>query len=301
MKISWEVMLKESVFNEEASEVRNNQAQKISTNNIRFKSNFTAWIFSIGNEVVQGRVVNTNATYLGRKLTLLGYNVISVISIPDNRDIISYFFKLALENKPSLIISTGGLGPTYDDITSEVLASVLNVEWVINNEALKAIKEKYAERDMVLTKERIKMAKMPKGAKPIYNPVGTAPGILYKHNSTLIIALPGVPKEMIEMFERYVEPMLREKGPRISILEEVFTVKHLPESSAAQVISKVMKKYVNVYIKSHPKGHEVKAPLLDIYVMVSSKNENEAKEILHKVVNELKEELIKLGGSIKTD
>jgi len=262
------------------------------------KGKYDAWIFAIGNEVVQGRVVNTNAAYLGRKLTMLGYDVVSVISVPDDPELMSYFLKLAIESKPAFIITTGGLGPTYDDRTSEVLASVLGVKWVINEEALRMVKEKYAEGGMELTPGRVKMAKMPEGAKPIPNPVGTAPGIMYEVDGTLIVALPGVPKEMVEMFEKYVEPELRRRGPRRYLLEASFTVKGVPESSAAVAISKVMKRYVNIYIKSHPKGHEVKAPLLEMYVMVSSDDEVKGKELLNKVVKELKEELMKLGAQI---
>ena len=258
-----------------------------------------AWIISIGNEVVDGRVVNTNASWLGRKLTLLGFNVLRVISVPDVEDEIIDVIRDAIRRKIDVIITTGGLGPTYDDKTSECLAKALNTEWVLNEEALEMVKEKYLGRGLPLTKHREKMAMMPKGSKPIPNPVGTAPGIFIEVNNTMIFALPGVPSEMKAMFEEYVEPILKEKSPKLEMVEETIRVEGIPESTLAPILDKVLSKYSRLYIKSHPKGEELGKPVIDIYVKVSSHDRKEAEETLLDVIKSLKEELRKLGGRIK--
>jgi len=259
---------------------------------------YESWIFTIGNEVVQGRVVNTNASYLGRKLTLLGYNVRGNISVVDDVDLIAYFIELVLHTA-DLIITTGGLGPTYDDRTSEALAKALNTQLELNSDALEMIRSKYSALNLPLTNERVKMALLPKGSKPIYNPVGTAPGIHIEVNGKLIIALPGVPKEMEAMFELYVEPLLRSRGPKIEFVEREFDVYNLPESTAAEVVNSVLRKYANIYIKTHPKGAELGKPVITVYVSASSKVRRDAEELVSSVCSELKRGFAERGGVIE--
>ncbi|PWV36794.1 MAG: competence damage-inducible protein A, partial [Desulfurococcaceae archaeon] len=166
-----------------------------------------ASVLAIGNEVVQGRVLNTNAQYLGRRLTLLGYDVVLSASVPDRMELIVEILRIATDRFSSdLIVTTGGLGPTYDDITSEALSKYLGEEHVVNEEALEMVRQKYVARGLGLTPERIKMAMMPKSAKPIPNPIGTAPGILVKKGNKLFVSLPGVPSEMQAIWEQSIEP-----------------------------------------------------------------------------------------------
>ena len=127
---------------------------------------YEAWIITVGNEVLIGRIVNTNAAWLGKKLTLLGYRVRREITVADELEDIAWAFKMALDSKARVIISTGGLGPTFDDKTAEGLARAVGKELEINEEALAMVKEKYESKGMKLTEPRIKMAKLPKGAKP---------------------------------------------------------------------------------------------------------------------------------------
>lgn len=258
---------------------------------------YVAWVFTIGNEVVHGRVVNTNSAFLGRRLVLLGYEVLGNISLVDDVDLVSRFIKYVLPNS-KLIITTGGLGPTYDDRTSEALAKALDLQLELNPEAFEMVRNKYVALGLPLTQERTKMAVLPKGARPIPNKVGTAPGIHIEVGDKLIISLPGVPKEMEYMFEDYVVPLLRLRGPEVFLAEREFEVRNLPESSAAEVVNKLLKKYANVYVKTQPKGTELGKPVLSVYVCVSSKFKEEAEGIVNNLVNELKLGFIDKGGSI---
>ncbi|MEM0362170.1 MAG: nicotinamide mononucleotide deamidase-related protein [Sulfolobales archaeon] len=259
--------------------------------------NYTAWIFTIGNEVVHGRVINTNSAFLGRRLVLLGYDVLGNISLVDDVDLISQFIKYVLPTS-KVIITTGGLGPTYDDRTSEALAKALGLPLDLNQEAFEMVKSKYAALNLPLTQERVKMAMLPKGAKPIPNRVGTAPGIHVDVDDRMVISLPGVPKEMEVMFEEYVVPLLMARGPKIFLAEREFEVRNLPESSAAESVNKLLKKYSNVYIKTQPKGTELGKPILLVYVCVSSKLKEEAEGIADEVVRELMSSFISRGGVI---
>ena len=255
-----------------------------------------AWIISVGNELLNGRVVNTNLTWLARKLTIDGYLVRSAITVMDECDDIVWAFRTALSKGASLIVSTGGLGPTFDDKTSECLSKALNRRHVVNQEALRMVERKYREKELPLTEHRIKMAMMPEGAKPVPNDVGTAPGILVEEGETLILVMPGVPGEMKDIFEK-VEPLLRERAPPLHYASKDLLVKNVPESAAAPLIEKVMKK-LPVYIKSHPSGHEIRRPILRINVMASSPKEEEAKRLVDEAIEMLKDLLAAEGGEI---
>jgi len=261
----------------------------------------SAWLFTLGNEVVQGRVINTNASYLGRRLTLLGFDVQGNISLIDNVLLVKDFLKYVIDKmRPALIVTTGGLGPTYDDRTLEAVAKALGLKLVLNEEALKMVQEKYSEKGLELTEDRVKMAYLPEGSIPIPNTVGTAPGCWLEAHGTIVVSLPGVPRELEAMWEKWVEPRLRKLLPEIHIVEHTFRVVGIPESSVAPIIKRLLKTYGNVYIKTHPKGHEIRAPILDVYVMATSESLEKAKQTVDEVVESLVSELRKLGGRIES-
>ncbi len=263
------------------------------------KASRSVWLFTLGNEVVQGRVVNTNASYLGRRLTLLGFEVWGNISLVDDVSLVTEFLKYVMNRKPALIVTTGGLGPTYDDRTLEAVAKAAGLKLVLNEEALKMVREKYSEKGFELTEDRVKMAYLPEGGIPIPNSVGTAPGCWLEVSGTVIVSLPGVPRELEAMWENWVEPRLRKLLPEIHVEEYMFRVIGVPESSVAPIVKRILKIYDNVYIKTHPKGHEIKAPILDVYVMAVSGNSEEARRTVNEVVARLTSELKGLGGHVE--
>ena len=202
-------------------------------------------------------------------------------------------------SRADVVVCTGGLGPTYDDRTAEFLAKAVGKRLVENPEALEMVRRKYEERGLPLTPERRKMALLPEGAKPIPNPVGTAPGILLELDGKIAACLPGVPAEMKEMFERYVKPVLRRRAPSICIYEASLVVEGVPESSLAPVIKEVARSCPPpCYVKSHPKGHEVRAPVLDIRVLGSASGCEEAEAKVREAVRRLREEAERLKGRV---
>ncbi|MCS7140164.1 MAG: molybdopterin-binding protein [Candidatus Nezhaarchaeota archaeon] len=208
-----------------------------------------AEIISVGNELLSGRVVNTNASWIADKITRLGGVVRRIVAVGDNVEECSTVIKEVLGRRPKLIIMTGGLGPTFDDRTLESLSIALNVPLEVNLEALRMIEEKYGGE---VNPPRFKMARLPRGSNPLYNFVGTAPGCLVKANDTIIVALPGVPSEMKAMFEAHVEPLIS-RLTSTAYVHRLIRVRGIEESSLAPMIDDVMKRYKAVYVKSHPK------------------------------------------------
>ncbi|MEM2088195.1 MAG: nicotinamide mononucleotide deamidase-related protein [Thermoproteota archaeon] len=248
----------------------------------------TCEIISVGNELLIGKVVNTNSSWLAEKLTRLGVAVKRITVIGDNLDEISSCIKEALSRKPSLVITTGGLGPTYDDMTLEGLAMVLGKRMVLHPKALEMVKRKYENMGESLTEARIKMARVPEGAEPLHNPVGTAPAARISCESTVIYALPGVPREMEAIFNETVSKEVS-LSSGFKVAEHSFRIVGVMESALAPIISSVKEQYPEVYVKSHPKGAEEK-PIIHIYLNAFHRDENIAK----KIVLETAEKLINL-------
>jgi molybdenum cofactor synthesis domain-containing protein len=259
-----------------------------------------AWIVSIGNELLIGRIVNTNAAWLCRKLLILGFSVKRVLTIPDSEEDIVEVVRECVGRRVRVLILTGGLGPTYDDITSESLAKALGRGWEVNSEAYSMVVEKYRSRGFEITSHRVKLAKMPSNSKPLPNPIGTAPGIFTIEGDTYIFALPGIPSEMEAMFNSEVEKILREIGSKTYFIEGMIIVEGVPESAAAPIIDKCMKKHGGAYIKSHPKGFESSKPVLDIRVLIGGVSIGSAEAECSEIVGELSGELVRIGGLIRS-
>ncbi|MCX8180910.1 MAG: nicotinamide mononucleotide deamidase-related protein [Thermofilaceae archaeon] len=255
-----------------------------------------AYLISVGNELLIGKVVNTNLAWLGRKLTDLGYRVEGGLIVPDEPDLIAWAFSTAVVRGARVVVSTGGLGPTFDDMTVEGLAKAMGVELELNDDALKVIKEKYRGD---LTESRVKMAKLPKGAKPIYNPVGTAPGVEVEWKGAHLFLLPGVPAEMEAIFESYVEPKLRKLEPLKCRSEALLKVSGVPESLAAPVIKEALKLSEKVYVKSHPKGSELGVPVLELHVTAFDDERERAATLVTTVVQFLERKLNNLGARVQ--
>lgn len=254
---------------------------------------YIAWIFTLGNEIVQGRILNTNAVFIGRRLTLLGFQVIGIISLIDDVDIVAKFIAMILREKPRIIVSTGGLGPTHDDKTLEAIAKAVNKKLVLNEKAFEMIKDRYTSLGYELTEERIKMAYLPENAIPIPNSIGSAPGSWLEIEETIIISLPGVPKEMEVMWDTWIEPRLKTLAPKTHIIEKIVSIEDIAEEIVAPLVKEAFKIFPDVYIKTHPKIDETGKKTLDIYIMYSHHDKDTAEEIARRVTETISERLVK--------
>ncbi len=167
-----------------------------------------AAILTIGDELLIGQVIDTNSAWLAMRLNELGFTVKARFSVGDNmseiRDAIYYATELA-----PVVITTGGLGPTSDDRTREVLCDMFECEMQENEEVLNGIKEMFSKRGWPLTDVNRRQAMVPDRAKVLFNKLGTAPGLYFEDGSTHIFVMPGVPFEMKEMFSTAVIPHLK--------------------------------------------------------------------------------------------
>jgi nicotinamide-nucleotide amidase len=170
-----------------------------------------ASIVSIGNELLNGHTTDTNATYICRQLLSVGVPVVSVYAVGDDISKIVEALKRAAEDG-DIVIATGGLGPTDDDLTRQAFAELLKAGLVLDERLLEGIGEFFKKRELAMPEKNRIQACIPKGAKAIENPIGTAPGILAKMKGKILLALPGVPAEMKAMIENSVLPRLRKEG-----------------------------------------------------------------------------------------
>jgi nicotinamide-nucleotide amidase len=262
-------------------------------------------IVSIGNELLIGKTLNTNAHWMAKRATSLGILVKRITIIGDDVDEIANAIREALQRKPRFIITTGGLGPTFDDKTLEGIAKALNCKFEVNEQALKMVREKYEAyakagrmEKVELTPYRVKMATLPEEAEPLPNPVGTAPGVMMKVEGTFLIALPGVPPEMEAIFDESVAPLLRKEAGEVVFFETSMYADDIMESTLAPLIDQAMHDNPYVYIKSHPKGEE-KKPHIEIHFSTTAKDSKTAKDRLGKAIIQLSELAQKNGGKIK--
>jgi len=256
-----------------------------------------AWIINFGNELLIGRIVNTNGAWLARELTLAGFDVRRIIVAPDEEpDAVEVLREAG--RRARVVVCTGGLGPTPDDRTAEFLAKATGRRLVLNDEALRMVREKYASMGMELTEDRVKMAYLPEGAKPIPNPVGTAPGIHLVVGDTHYFCLPGVPREMEAMFKEYVRRVLATIAKPPCLFEASVIVEGVPESSLAPVIKRVAKSRPECYVKSHPKGDELRSPVLDVRILCHHDDCGVAERLAREAAEEIARDAEGMGGRV---
>lgn len=269
-------------------------------------------IVCVGNELLIGKTLNTNAHWLAKRGTSLGTMVKRITVVGDDIDEIAAAVCEALKRKPRFIITTGGLGPTFDDKTLEGIAKGLERNLEVNEKALKMVKEKYETylkrrkiETVELTPSRVKMATFPEGTEPLHNPVGTAPGMMTNIAGTFLVALPGVPPEMEAIFDESIASLLKKEAGKSAFFEASIYADHIMESSLAPLIDQVMHDNPRVYIKSHvySKVHpqtEGQRSHIELHFSTTAEDPETAKSRLDKAITQLSELVPKNGGKIRT-
>lgn len=170
-----------------------------------------AEVITIGNELITGLVVDSNSSYLGRRLTELGFRVVRITSVGDDPGEMERAFR---QVDSDVVVVTGGLGPTPDDRTRDVFAEVVGRRLVLDEEVLDGIRKSFAHRGMEMPRSNFRQAMVPEGAEVLPNRWGTAPGLHVQADGRHFFLLPGVPREMKGMFEESVVPVLRKLSGR---------------------------------------------------------------------------------------
>jgi molybdenum cofactor synthesis domain-containing protein len=263
-------------------------------------------LLCVGNELLIGKVLNSNAQWIGDRVTRLAGVVRRITAVGDDVEEISSAVKEALTRKPNFVITTGGLGPTFDDKTLQGIAIAVNRPLKVNDQALKMVEEKYRLayesgrlKKVEITQYRLKMATLPDGAIPLNNPIGTAPGVLFQGDGTAIVSLPGVPAEMKAIFEESVVPLIRKASGGLTFYEKSLIVTRIIESDLAPIIDEVMRDNSYVYIKSHPSGAErTMLSTIELHVSTTAENVDLARERVEKAINQMSALIVSQGGKI---
>ncbi|MDR0645493.1 MAG: competence/damage-inducible protein A [Elusimicrobiota bacterium] len=196
-----------------------------------------AAIITIGDEILLGQITDTNSQYIAKQLTNIGIEIIKIYSISDKKEEIKAAIDAALEYA-DLVLTTGGLGPTKDDLTKKVLADYFRTELVFNKQAFKWLQEIFASKKALMNEYNRTQALLPKNCKILRNYKGTASAMCFKKGSKVLISLPGVPFEMEHLMQTQVMPLLKEKYKSSRLRYKVLNVYNIAEAELALILSR---------------------------------------------------------------
>ncbi len=243
-----------------------------------------AEIVAIGSELLLGQIVDTNSAWMAQRLADLGVNLFYKTVVGDNPDRMLEITNRAME-RSDLVITSGGLGPTQDDLTREVVAQATNRQLVMDPELLAQIEERFRRRGLIMTENNDRQALIPQGAIPVKNPNGTAPSFIVEDPRAVVYCLPGVPFEMKWLFDNELVPYLRGKfGLSEAIFSRVLKVADLGESGVDDLMGHLIANSVNptVGVLAHP-GQ------VDVRITAKSTNREEADKLIAPLEREVRQ------------
>ncbi len=232
-------------------------------------------IITVGNELLSGATLDTNSAYLAEKLSEFGIVVTRHTTVPDGVESIAEAVEEAWR-RVAFVVTTGGLGPTNDDVTKKALARVLGKPLVLHEEILKKVEERFRRRGEKMPLVNQNQALLPSGAKWVANNYGTAPGILVEEGKKRLVALPGVPREMKGIFEEEVIPYLRKAfGTALAVVRRRLRTTGIAESALYEKIRRVIPEGEGLHFASLPSYYGV-----DLRLEVSGREKEEAEKLL---------------------
>ncbi len=242
-----------------------------------------ACILSIGDELMSGNTVDTNAAYLSRQLLTAGIEPVVRETIGDNRAGVAAALLRSAE-RADVVLVTGGLGPTADDVTRHALADALGTELEMNEQCLAELEEFFRCRQRAMVEENRVQAMIPRGAWPLPNPIGTAPGLGAKIGGVPVFIMPGVPREMVEMFQTAVRPALPQ-SPRAIVQIAIHTF-GIGESNVFAIIRDLMTREGDLTV-----GTTIAEGLVTVWVTSRAATEEDAQRQANAVTQPLRERL----------
>ena len=243
---------------------------------MNFNAMKKASIISIGNEVLSGQTIDTNAAYLSGKLLSNGIPVVSSYTVGDDIDSIVRALKLAGDDA-DVILVTGGLGPTDDDLTRQAFAKFLGVELQLQDELLRKIQDFFTSRALRMPEINKVQAYIPAGADALANSTGTAPGIMAKTMGKLFTAMPGVPSEMKQMFDELVLPKLSKFTTGQAVVVRKLKCFGTGESNIATLLGELMQRGRNPLINC-----TVHYGIITLHIIATAKEKSDAREMAEK-------------------
>lgn len=210
-----------------------------------------AEIITIGDELLYGSITDTNAAYLGQRLTELGIEPCWATSVGDDRERIEHALEHAVF-RADVVLVTGGLGPTHDDITKDAIARVASRRLVFHPEILDRIQAMFDRRGIPMPESNRVQAFVPEGAEVLDNPIGTAPGFMLQHERATVFVMPGVPGEMTKMMAEQVTPRLADRAGGRIILHRMLKSCGVGESTLFEHIGDLIASATDVRVASLP-------------------------------------------------
>jgi nicotinamide-nucleotide amidase len=246
-----------------------------------------AEIIAIGSELLLGQIIDTNTSYIAKRLAENGIELVQTTTVGDDLQRMKEVIREAA-NRSQVVITTGGIGPTEDDLTREVIAEVFQRPLTFQPHLMEQIETLFKKRGFRMVESNRKQAYIPKGSIPIENPKGTAPGFIVEHSNGSIISIPGVPPEMEYLMENTVIPYLRK---RFDLKQEVIQYRvlracGLGESAIGLQIKDLMKESQNPSVGTL-------ASIGDIRIRITAKAQNpeEASNLIQKMEQEIRKRL----------
>ena len=195
-------------------------------------------LITIGSELLKGRIINTNASKIGTMLRPEGYKLSRTVVIPDEEEAIEKTLLQELEGHDVVLVS-GGLGSTEDDITKKTLARTMDTELVMHAPTYGYLKDRFEKRNRPFSQRIQQQAMLPESCTVLPNPMGTAPGMLFEKNGSYVVSLPGVPFEMMYLMEQEVIPFMKQRFPIGLFQHEILRLAHISESETADRIATI--------------------------------------------------------------
>jgi len=244
----------------------------------------TAAILSIGTELSRGELVNTNGPWIAQQLVAIGFEVFEHAIVDDDRArIIASLERLA--RTASIIVCTGGLGPTTDDLTTEAVASALGVSLKRDDASLEHIRRRFEKLGRTMSESNAKQADFPEGAEILPNPIGTAPGFSVRFGRSTAFFMPGVPREMMRMFDEQVTPRIRKLAPNDTYQVHLKTF-GLPESVVGEKLAGIEQANDGVII-----GYRAHFPEIEVKVLAKAASQTSARDAAEKAAAEVRARL----------
>ncbi|MBO4834876.1 MAG: competence/damage-inducible protein A [Lachnospiraceae bacterium] len=251
-------------------------------------------LICVGTELLLGNILNTNARYLSEKCADLGLSMYYQTVVGDNPERLEAVVKEAL-SRSDLLLFSGGLGPTTDDLTKETVCKAFGLKLVEDPEARAMLEERMSKFGRKITENNFKQALIPEGQTALYNHFGTAPGILIEKDGKVAFLLPGPPRELIPMFEEYCIPYIRERSS-VTIRSRMVKMIGIGESEAAARIQDLIQTSVNPTVAPYAKTTQV-----HLRITARAENEEACMQLIEPVYQKIKQELGEYIYTIEED
>ena len=251
-------------------------------------------LFSIGTELVLGQIQDTNAHWIAQQILQIGGELRRVTMLRDNAEEMHEALDSSIKRETSLILTTGGLGPTPDDMTVEVVAALIGTESIVSEETVADFRKRreMSENDPV-SEALMKMAMVPETATVLQNPAGWAPCISVEHQNTTLMMMPGPPREMKAIFETYIQPLIAERYRAEITTARVYV--SMFEAEVSPLMQKVMEHHPDVYLKAYVSLRNADTNMMPVDFVSTSADQADAETQLQLAIDAFRNLVVETG------